>query len=142
MIFLNYKFYNIILLCLTYLPQFFTGILSQMVYFGNILQNRQGLPEMLMIRKYFPDGMLMDYFDHPNTIGWVKRNEALNTLFGVLMSNGGAGEKRMEFGNAYAGKILVDALNRCTTPVKIDENGWAVVYTNERSVSRCGCWRK
>lgn len=94
-----------------------------------------GLPEMLLIRKNFHDGMLIDYFDHPNTIGWVKRNEAMNTTFGVLMTNGEAGEKGMEFGSAFAGKELVDAMSIRSEVISIDENGWANVFVNEKSVS-------
>ena len=47
-----------------------------------------------------------DYFDHPNTIGWVRRGIPEIEFSGraVVIANGEAGDKRMFVGKHRAGR--------------------------------------
>lgn len=94
-----------------------------------------GLEELLLLRKKYFDGMILDYFDHPNTIAWVKRNEALKYVYAAVLSNGGEGEKGVEFGQFFAGQKVYDLLQNRNEVITIDENGWAIIKCNERSIS-------
>ena len=94
-----------------------------------------GIYEMLLLRKKYNNGYLKDYFDHPNTVGWVRVNEEAHTAFAVVITNGTEGYKSMEVGSAFANDQFVDALKSREDEVTIDENGWANFPVNDRSVA-------
>ena len=53
----------------------------------------------------------------------------------VLMTNGDDGNKSMEIGNRYAGKIFIDLLQKHAAEVTINEEGWGEFFVNAGSVS-------
>ena len=86
------------------------------------------LPELLRLRKYLGHGAQVDYFDHPNVIGWTRGSH-----MAVVMSNGGDGWKRMKLG--LPGEVFVDALGNRPEAITIGADGWADVTCNGGSVS-------
>ncbi|MFD2881407.1 alpha-amylase domain-containing protein [Paenibacillus rhizoplanae] len=78
-----------------------------------------------------------DYFDHPNTIGWVRRGvqEIEGSGCAVVISNGDNGEKRMFVGEARSGEEWEDFTHNREESVTIGEDGWAVFPVNGGSVS-------
>jgi alpha-amylase len=97
----------------------------------------RGTKEMLFTRKEFSYGIQRDYFDHPNTIGWIREGieEKEDSGCAVVMTNGIEGYKAMEIGKGHAGKIFVDALKSRKEEIHIDENGWATFPVNGGSVA-------
>ncbi|MEP6712773.1 MAG: alpha-amylase domain-containing protein [Ferruginibacter sp.] len=51
------------------------------------------------------------------------------------MSNGEAGNKKMEMGKRYAGKVFIDALKKVSAEVIINEEGWGDFFINAGTVS-------
>jgi alpha-amylase len=94
------------------------------------------LENMIKVRKLFAYGQQHDYFDHNNTIGWTRVGAAEKEASGcaVLMTNGLAGNKKMEIGKQHTGKVFVDICG-CEQRVTIDEDGCGEFYVGERSVS-------
>ncbi len=98
------------------------------------------LPQLeifLQLRKYQAYGFQRDYFDHPNCIGWTREGiqEKENSGLAVILSNGEQGYKRMEMGNAFAGKKMIDALGHVGQEITIEEDGWAEFICEAGSVS-------
>jgi len=96
-----------------------------------------GIEKLLMARKDYAYGTQRDYFDHANCIGWTREgiDEYPGSGLAVVLSNGDNGEKMMEIGKKFAGKIFVDFLGKQSAEITIDENGWARFYCNAGSVS-------
>jgi alpha-amylase len=96
-----------------------------------------GLREMMLVRKELAYGVQHDYFDHPNTIGWVREGvdeiEASGCV--VLMTNGSEGFKSMCAGIRHAGKTFVDACGNRAEKIVTDQNGCAEFLSNDGSVS-------
>jgi alpha-amylase len=92
---------------------------------------------MMRIRKQLAYGFQRDYFDHANTIGWTREGIGKKHFSGcaVLMTNGSAGDKKMEVGKRHAGKIFVDVCGNRPEKVVIDANGWGDFFVNDSSVS-------
>lgn len=86
------------------------------------------LPLLVAARQEFAYGDQVDYFDHPNTIGWT-RGDSL----AVVMSNGSAGWKDMKLG--HPGQVFVDLLGNRKDEVVIDGNGIGHFTTKARRVS-------
>ncbi len=109
-------------------------------YYGNPGRDRPMVPnlgKLIKIRAKYAYGEQVDYFDHPNLIGWVRRGEKKRSGSGlaVVLSNGEGGGKRMEMGTAFAGQQFYDAMGECTDPITIEEDGWGTFYCNGGSVS-------
>ncbi|HLL90295.1 MAG TPA: alpha-amylase [Tepidisphaeraceae bacterium] len=85
-------------------------------------------------RRRYNHGNQHDYFDHPNTIGWVRTGDAEHHgAMAVLMTNGAAGSKWM---NVYRpGATFTDVTGHVRGTVTANEDGWAQFTCNERSVS-------
>lgn len=99
-----------------------------------------GLPmlaEMIGIRKNLAYGEQRDYFDHANCVGWTRAGieEKAASGIAVLMSNGEAGVKVMEMGEANAGRQMKDVIGGRTEEITLDEKGSAEFYCNAGSVS-------
>lgn len=64
-----------------------------------------------------------DYFDHPNTIGWVRLGDAEHPgAMAVVMSNGADGEKWM---NVYRpGETFYDLTAHVNERVTTNGDGW------------------
>ncbi len=96
-----------------------------------------GLCEMTGVRSNLAYGAQRDYFDHANTIGWIREGEDERPESGcaVVMTNGSEGYKDMEIGKRHAGKTFVDVLKNRQDEIVINEEGWARFPVNTRSVS-------
>lgn len=95
------------------------------------------LEALLQLRKTFAYGFQRDYFDHPSCIGWTRSGDEEHHGSGlaVILSNGEAGNKRMEMGAGFAGKVFSDYLGHCDREITIGEDGWAEFYCEAGSVS-------
>ncbi len=95
------------------------------------------LETLLYVRKHLAYGQQRDYFDHPNCIGWTRSGDEDHADSGcaVILSNSEAGDKHMELGEGFAGKILVDYLNNVPDEITVGEDGWATFTVNAGSLS-------
>ncbi|RZM19847.1 MAG: alpha-amylase, partial [Pedobacter sp.] len=95
------------------------------------------LPGLCRIRRDLSFGLQRDYLDHANCIGWTREgiDDQVNSGFAVVMSNGESGMKTMEMGLRNAGKTYVDALERITHEVVLDEHGIGEFSCNGKSIS-------
>lgn len=96
-----------------------------------------GLREMMIVRKLLSYGPQYDYFDHPNTVGWVREGDSGKEFSGcvILMTNGSEGFKTMSAGKHHAGKVFIDACGNREEKITIGEDGSAEFYANDGSVS-------
>ena len=95
------------------------------------------LKTLIELRKEKAYGKQNDYFDNPNFIGWTREGdeEHLKSGLAVVISNKGAGEKKMYIGKQYAGEKFIDSLGNCQDEVIIDNEGFGNFKVNEKSVS-------
>lgn len=98
---------------------------------------KAAIDPLLYARCHKAYGEQDDYFDHPNTIGWVRRGieEVEGSGCAVVISNGDNGEKRMFLGEERAGEVWVDFTHNRKESVTIGKDGWAVFPVNGGSVS-------
>ncbi|WP_059170363.1 alpha-amylase [Bacillus sp. FJAT-27445] len=98
---------------------------------------KAALDPLLYARKKLAYGEQIDYFDHPNTIGWVRRGlpEHENSGCAVVISNGDHGEKRMFVGEERAGQTWKDITGNREDKVYIEEDGWATFPVTGGGVS-------
>jgi alpha-amylase len=99
-----------------------------------------GIPcveNMLKVRKHLASGGQKDYFDHGNTVGWVREGAQENALSGcaVVMTNGLGGDKMMEVGKRHAGRSYVNICGNREEKVGIDENGVGKFYVHDKTVA-------
>lgn len=92
---------------------------------------------LLYARYHKAYGKQDDYFDHVNTIGWVRWGvpEIERSGCAVVISNGDEGSKRMNVGTERAGEVWVDLTNTREDNVIIGKDGFAVFPVNGGSVS-------
>lgn len=92
---------------------------------------------LLYARHHKAYGKQDDYFDHANTIGWVRWGtpEIERSGCAVVISNGEEGSKRMNVGKERAGQVWVDLTNTREDHITIGEDGFAVFPVNGGSVS-------
>lgn len=93
------------------------------------------LDQLLRIRKDLAYGEQRDYFDDPNCIGWTRSGTEESAPIACVISNAAASNKRMEIGQAYAGRTYYDALGNYQDTLQIEEDGWADFPVSDRSVS-------
>ena len=93
------------------------------------------LDQLLRIRKDLAYGEQRDYFDDPNCIGWTRSGTEESAPIACVISNAAASAKRMEIGQAYAGRTYYDALENYQDTLQIEEDGWADFPVSDRSVS-------
>jgi alpha-amylase len=93
--------------------------------------------DMLKVRKHLACGGQKDYFDHGNTIGWIREGSEDNSLSGcaVVMTNGLGGDKVMEIGKKHAGKSYVNICGDQNEKVVIDANGIGKFYVHDKTVA-------
>ena len=99
------------------------------------LDKVEELESLMHARNNFAYGTQRDYFDHGNCIGWTREGNEEHEGCAVLMTNGDDGNKSMEIGNRYAGKIFIDLLQKHAAEVTINEEGWGEFFVNAGSVS-------
>lgn len=92
---------------------------------------------LLPIRSRLARGEQVDYFDHPNCVGWIRKGEPADSRNGlaVLLSNGAEGFKYMELGEAHAGEIMIDALGKSGEKITLNEKGGADFHCTAGNVS-------
>ena len=95
------------------------------------------LDKMLRVRHKLAYGEQQDHFDHPNTIGWVRKGVQERAFSGcaVVLCNGSNGDKSMNLGPAHAQKIFVDCTGNRQEKIQTDEHGTAVFTANGESAS-------
>ena len=98
---------------------------------------KAAIDPLLYTRYHKAYGEQEDYFDHPNTIGWIRRgvDEIERSGCAVVISNGDNGEKRMFVGEHRAGEVWVDFTHNRKESVTIEKDGWATFPVNGGSVS-------
>ena len=109
-------------------------------YYGiphNNIEKMEDLDTLLFLRKERAYGNQIDYFDHPNYIGWTRQGDLEHEKSGlaVVISNTEDGEKRMFMGEEFEGCTFIDALGHCDEEVVIDEEGCGCFKVKGRSVS-------
>jgi len=98
---------------------------------------REAIDPLLYARYHKAYGDQEDYFDQPNTIGWVRRGvpEITGSGCAVVISNGDQGEKRMFVGADRAGQSWVDLTKTREDHISIEEDGFATFPVNGEGVS-------
>jgi alpha-amylase len=98
---------------------------------------REALDRLLEARQKSAYGEQADYFDHANTIGWVRLGDAAHEGSGLacVMSNGGDGYKRMCLGGLNGGTTWRDIMGAIADTVTLDEGGWSDFSCKGGSVS-------
>lgn len=98
------------------------------------------LNNMINVRKSHAYGEQNDYFDHPNTIGWVRLGDEDHPQgCAVVLTNGSDGYKDMFVGEMHAGEMWIDRINEKSEQVTIDEHGYGRFPVSGGSVS---CYTK
>ncbi|MBC8079845.1 MAG: alpha-amylase [Gorillibacterium sp.] len=98
---------------------------------------KNAIDPLLYARYHKAYGNQEDYFDHPNTIGWVRLGapEIERSGCAVVISNGENGDKRMCVGIERADEVWVDLTGTYTKRITIGKDGWATFPVNGGSVS-------
>lgn len=92
---------------------------------GKKSPHRKVLDMLLRARKEYAYGEEVDYFDHPNTIGFVRLGDPGHADSGlaVVISNGEDGEKTMSVGENRKGEVWHEITGSVKDTVTIDEEG-------------------
>ncbi|MEO7719223.1 MAG: alpha-amylase [Capsulimonas sp.] len=115
-------------------------------YYGATYFNQHGGPDVqlyshrflidrfIKARQSFGFGDQHDYFDHPNTIGWVRTGDAGHSgAMAVVLTNGAAGSKWM---NVYrANAVFTDITGHFPQTITTNSDGWAEFLCPAGSVS-------
>jgi alpha-amylase len=103
----------------------------------SIASKKAAIDPLLYTRYHKAYGDQEDYFDHPNTIGWVRRGvpDIERSGCAVVISNGDNGEKRMCVGPERAGQVWIDFTNTRNDKITIGADGFASFPVNGGSVS-------
>lgn len=98
---------------------------------------KEMLDKLLQARKYHACGEQIDYFDHANVIGWLRKGIRGKPQSGlaVVMSIGEEGYKNMSFGSALAHTVWTDTTGNRQDKITLDDQGSADFYVNGGSVS-------
>ena len=98
---------------------------------------REILDLLLDARKNRAYGEQIDYFDHSNTIGWVRLGDLIHPFSGLacVMSNGEDGFKRMSLGESRKGTAWRDITGAIADPARLDERGEADFHCKGGAVS-------
>jgi alpha-amylase len=92
------------------------------------------LDKFLFARQTYCYGEQLDYFDHPNTIGWTRLgDEEHSGGMAVVLSNGEDGRKWMNVG--HPNSTYTDITEHVAEPVTTNDEGWAEFCCNGGSVS-------
>jgi alpha-amylase len=92
------------------------------------------LDKFLLVRQTYCYGDQIDYFDHPNTIGWTRLGDDEHSGgMAVVLSNGDDGRKWMNIG--HPNSTYIDITEHVDEPVTTNDEGWAEFRCNAGSVS-------
>ena len=90
--------------------------------------------KLLSARHKYNWGPQVDYFDHPNTIGWTRLGDSKHRLpMAVVMTNGSDGSKWMDV--KKRGRAFVDLTGNVTQKVRTNADGWGNFTCKGGSVS-------
>jgi alpha-amylase len=90
--------------------------------------------KFLWARKAYGFGEQQDYFDHPNTVGWMRLgNQDHPGAMAVVLTNSGAGNKWMNTFRPNA--TFYDATEHIQDLVHTNDDGWGNFLCNGGSVS-------
>lgn len=92
---------------------------------GKPSPHRQTLDILLDARRKYAYGEEVDYFDHPNTIGFIRTgdDEHPDSGLALLISNGEDGDKTMCVGKNHQGEVWHEITGNRPEEVTIDEEG-------------------
>ena len=92
---------------------------------------------MMRARKHLAYGKQTDYFDHPNTIGWIREGveEKENSGCAVVIANSQEGYKTMSMGIRHARRVMVDCCGQRKEKVELNDQGEATFPVNGGAVS-------
>ncbi|KAJ3012871.1 hypothetical protein HKX48_006020 [Thoreauomyces humboldtii] len=94
------------------------------------------IKNLLKVRQNYAYGEQDDYFDHPSTVGWVRRGDDHHGIgCAVVICAGEEGFKRMFVGDGKTGEQWVDVAGGRKEVVTIGEDGFAEFWSNGGSVS-------
>jgi len=93
------------------------------------------LGDFIRARKLFAYGDQVDYWDHANCVGWVRKGDSDHDGCAVVLCNGDEGNKHMDVGKEHAGEKWTDVLGWHQGEVEIAEDGTADFRCSARSVS-------
>ncbi|ROR14613.1 alpha-amylase [Erwinia sp. JUb26] len=93
------------------------------------------LEALIRARQLYAHGVQTEWFDHANCIAFARSGTEELPGCVVVMSNGDEGEKVLELGENFAGKVWSDYLGHREEQVESDENGVATFRCNPGSVS-------
>jgi len=92
------------------------------------------LDQFLSVRQNYAYGQQLDYFDHPNTIGWTRLGDDEHQGgMAVVLSNAEEGRKWMEIGQPNC--TYIDITKQVEQPITTNDDGWAEFCCNGGSVS-------
>jgi len=92
------------------------------------------IDHFLFARRHYGFGDQHDYFDHPNTIAWLRTGDAQHPgAMAVVMTNGSAGRKWMNTFHPHA--RFRDRTGHFAHQVTADGSGWAEFPCPDGSVS-------
>jgi alpha-amylase len=92
------------------------------------------IDRFLGARRSHNHGDQEDYFDHPNTIGWIRTGDGAHPgVMAVVMTSGTSGSKWMN--THRPGATFRDVTGQVLGTITADGNGWANFRCNDRSVS-------
>ena len=85
------------------------------------------LDKLLSARLFSAYGEQVDYFDHPNTIGWVRLGDEAHENSGLacVITNGDDTAKRMCLGDLNANTAWREVTGAFPDPITLDGGGWA-----------------
>ncbi len=83
---------------------------------------------LLDARRKYAYGEQVDYFDHPNTVGFIRKgeNDYPDSGLALLISNGDDGEKEMLVGENRRGETWHEITGNVSEKVVIDDQGKAI----------------
>lgn len=94
------------------------------------------LVKLLELRRDFAYGSQDDYFNDPNTVGFVRRGDGDHPgRMAVVMTNGDKATLSMFVGEDQKGKIYVDRLGNNDAEITIKDDGFGDFFVSPGSVS-------
>jgi len=94
------------------------------------------LPKLILARKLYAYGKQADYWDYETCLGWVRYGTWDKPAgCAVVLSNAGAGTKRMHVGEMHAGEVWTDVLGWSDREVVIGDDGFGEFVCGQTSVS-------
>ena len=127
--------YGIILLSEYGLPCVFYGDYYGLGHAG--IPSVDAIKTLVRIRNDYAYGEETDYYDDDNVVGFVRKGDSTHKDSGlaVIFSDGSGGSKPMHIGSAFKGARMIDALNKCTETVIVDDKGFGNFRCEGGSIS-------